>query len=81
VLDAAVEEGCTFWDTADLYGSSEELLGKWSVLHRFMSTLLSDSLLLLAGLIGQAREIKSSSQPNLVLFLENLGKSMLDRNM
>ncbi|EDR07009.1 uncharacterized protein LACBIDRAFT_236166 [Laccaria bicolor S238N-H82] len=29
VLDAALEEGCTFWDTADVYGDSEELLGKW----------------------------------------------------
>ncbi|KIL64879.1 hypothetical protein M378DRAFT_162740 [Amanita muscaria Koide BX008] len=29
VLDAAYEEGCTFWDTADVYGDSEELIGKW----------------------------------------------------
>ncbi|TAQ83051.1 hypothetical protein B7494_g8625 [Chlorociboria aeruginascens] len=29
VLDRAVELGATFWDTADLYGDSEELLGKW----------------------------------------------------
>ncbi|KAF9001661.1 NADP-dependent oxidoreductase domain-containing protein [Cyathus striatus] len=29
VLDAALETGCTFWDTADIYGDSEELLGKW----------------------------------------------------
>ncbi|KAJ3509941.1 hypothetical protein NLJ89_g4954 [Agrocybe chaxingu] len=29
VLDAALEEGCTFWDTADIYGDSEELIGKW----------------------------------------------------
>jgi len=29
VLDAAIEEGCTFWDTADVYGDSEDLLGKW----------------------------------------------------
>ncbi|PFH48740.1 hypothetical protein AMATHDRAFT_112221, partial [Amanita thiersii Skay4041] len=29
VLDAAVEEGCTFWDSADIYGDSEELVGKW----------------------------------------------------
>jgi len=29
VLDAAIEEGCTFWDTADVYGDSEDLVGKW----------------------------------------------------
>jgi len=29
VLDAAIEEGCTFWDTADIYGDSEDLVGKW----------------------------------------------------
>ncbi|KAG9309675.1 NADP-dependent oxidoreductase domain-containing protein [Chiua virens] len=29
VLDAAFEGGCTFWDTANIYGDSEELIGKW----------------------------------------------------
>ncbi|KAH7336331.1 NADP-dependent oxidoreductase domain-containing protein [Rhexocercosporidium sp. MPI-PUGE-AT-0058] len=29
LLDRAVELGCTFWDTADMYGDSEDLLGKW----------------------------------------------------
>ncbi|KAF7334712.1 Aldo-ket-red domain-containing protein [Mycena venus] len=29
VLDAAHAAGCTFWDTADIYADSEELLGKW----------------------------------------------------
>ncbi|KAJ7485202.1 NADP-dependent oxidoreductase domain-containing protein [Mycena galericulata] len=29
VLDAAYEGGCTHWDTAHIYGDSEELLGKW----------------------------------------------------
>lgn len=29
VLDTIYEEGCRFWDTADIYGDSEELLGKW----------------------------------------------------
>ena len=29
LLDAVYEEGCTFWDTADVYGDSEELIGKW----------------------------------------------------
>ncbi|KAF7790306.1 hypothetical protein EIP86_001260 [Pleurotus ostreatoroseus] len=29
LLDAVYERGCTNWDTADMYGDSEELLGKW----------------------------------------------------
>ncbi|KAJ6452493.1 NADP-dependent oxidoreductase domain-containing protein [Mycena sanguinolenta] len=29
VLDAAYAAGCTFWDTADVYADSEELIGKW----------------------------------------------------
>ncbi|KAG2036019.1 Aldo keto reductase [Suillus americanus] len=29
VLDKAYELGCTFWDTANIYGDSEELIGKW----------------------------------------------------
>ena len=31
VLDAAYEAGCTFWDTSDLYGDSEDLIGQWCV--------------------------------------------------
>jgi aryl-alcohol dehydrogenase-like predicted oxidoreductase len=29
VLDAAYAAGCTFWDTANVYGDSEDLIGKW----------------------------------------------------
>lgn len=29
VLDAAYNAGELFWDTADLYGDSEDLIGKW----------------------------------------------------
>ncbi|KAI9431957.1 NADP-dependent oxidoreductase domain-containing protein [Lactarius indigo] len=29
LLDAVYEAGCTNWDTADAYGDSEELIGKW----------------------------------------------------
>ncbi|KAJ1309071.1 hypothetical protein OPQ81_004750 [Rhizoctonia solani] len=29
VLDKLVELGCTNWDTADIYGDSEVLIGKW----------------------------------------------------
>lgn len=33
VLDRAWELGCTNWDTADVYGDSEDLIGKWFKLH------------------------------------------------
>jgi aryl-alcohol dehydrogenase-like predicted oxidoreductase len=29
LLDQVYARGCTFWDTADPYGDSEVLLGKW----------------------------------------------------
>ncbi|EKM58176.1 uncharacterized protein PHACADRAFT_252277 [Phanerochaete carnosa HHB-10118-sp] len=29
VLDAAHEQGCTFWDTSDIYGDSEDLISQW----------------------------------------------------
>ncbi|KAJ8093213.1 Aldo-keto reductase str7 [Marasmius tenuissimus] len=29
VLDAVLASGCNHWDTSDLYGDSEDLLGKW----------------------------------------------------
>ncbi|KAI0945694.1 hypothetical protein AcW1_001856 [Taiwanofungus camphoratus] len=29
ILDALNENGCTNWDTADVYGDSEELIGRW----------------------------------------------------
>ncbi len=29
VLDRAYELGCTNWDSADVYGDSEDLIGKW----------------------------------------------------
>lgn len=33
LLDAAYAEGCTFWDTADVCGNSEEFIGKWYALR------------------------------------------------
>ncbi len=33
VLDRAWELGCTNWDSADMYGDSEDLLGKWFARH------------------------------------------------
>lgn len=29
VLDAVYESGSTFWDTADVYGDNEDLIGEW----------------------------------------------------
>ncbi|KAL5336653.1 NADP-dependent oxidoreductase domain-containing protein [Aspergillus crustosus] len=29
ILDRAVELGATFWDTSDLYGDNEEIVGRW----------------------------------------------------
>lgn len=29
ILDKALSLGCTFWDSSDMYGDNEELLGKW----------------------------------------------------
>ncbi|KDQ50794.1 hypothetical protein JAAARDRAFT_141386 [Jaapia argillacea MUCL 33604] len=29
IFDALLEKGCTFWDTANVYGQSEEMIGKW----------------------------------------------------
>ncbi|KAF8837224.1 Aldo/keto reductase [Paxillus ammoniavirescens] len=29
VLDTALSNGCTFWDTANIYGDNEALIGKW----------------------------------------------------
>ncbi|CAL1702449.1 unnamed protein product [Somion occarium] len=29
LLDAVYEHGCTNWDTADVYGDNEDLIGKW----------------------------------------------------
>ena len=29
LLDAVLESGSNYWDSADIYGDSEDLLGKW----------------------------------------------------
>ncbi|KAJ7300905.1 Aldo/keto reductase [Mycena albidolilacea] len=39
VLDAAHAAGATFWDTADICGDSEELLGKW---HAYLPSHFRD---------------------------------------
>jgi len=32
LLDAAYAQGCTHWDSANIYNDSEEVIGKWLVL-------------------------------------------------
>ncbi|KAF8812772.1 Aldo/keto reductase [Phlegmacium glaucopus] len=68
-------EGCTFLDTADVYGYNEELLGKWSV---FLSS--QHKILPRGGYFWwvheQARETKFSSRPSVVL--KSVGKEKYD---
>ena len=42
VLDAALAAGATYWDSANIYGDSEELLGKWYVLSTTQATTADD---------------------------------------
>ena len=37
LLDEIYDRGCTFWDTADIYFDSEDLIGKWYVLSCALS--------------------------------------------
>jgi aryl-alcohol dehydrogenase-like predicted oxidoreductase len=46
VLDRALELGETFWDSADIYQDSEDLLGKWFNRHRiFLATKFGNKAL------------------------------------
>ncbi|EGR49903.1 aldo-keto reductase [Trichoderma reesei QM6a] len=60
-LDKAYEMGETFWDTADMYGDCEDLLGKWFAANPgkrdniFLSTKF--------GLRTEGRNIKVNSSP------------------
>jgi aryl-alcohol dehydrogenase-like predicted oxidoreductase len=53
VLDRAWELGCVNWDSADMYGDSEDLLGKWFKLHpeRRGDIFLATKFGLKAGLV------------------------------
>ena len=37
-LDDLYASGCTNWDTANIYGDSEELIGRWCVLSQLALT-------------------------------------------
>jgi len=77
VLDTALEEGCTFWDTADMYGDSEELIGKW-----FKRTGKRDKIFLAtkfgavmpSGANNKPEYLRSSVEKS----LENLGVDKID---
>ena len=58
-LDDLYATGCTFWDTADVYGESEDLLAKWcDCLHTVGDLVDSNHL---AGSGDQGRETTYSS--------------------
>lgn len=76
VLDKLVELGCTNWDTADVYGDSEVLIGKW-----FKRTGKRDEIFLAtkfaltpAGPCGTPEYIKEASARS----LEKLGVNTID---
>ncbi|KAJ9132554.1 alcohol dehydrogenase [Pleurostoma richardsiae] len=61
LLDRAWEIGCTNWDTADIYGDSEDVIGKWVKLHpeRRKDIFLASKF----GLKGTADGIVIDSSP------------------
>lgn len=61
LLDAAWEIGCTNWDTADAYGDSEDVIGKWFKLHpeRRTDIFLASKF----GLKASAEGIEIDSSP------------------
>jgi len=81
VLDAAFQNGCTFWDTANIYGDSEELIGKW-----FKKTGKRDQIFLATkfgiardrptkhGVDGSAKNVEESFN----LSLQRLGVTYVD---
>jgi len=76
VLDAAIEEGCTFWDSADIYGDTEDLVGKW-----FKRTGKRDQIFLAtkfgitpSGSNGTPEYVRSSAEKS----LKRLGVETID---
>ncbi|EIW79887.1 Aldo keto reductase [Coniophora puteana RWD-64-598 SS2] len=79
ILDAAYERGCRFWDTANIYGDSEDLIGKW-----FKRTGKRNDIFL-ATKFGISRETArgvdgtpESCQRNFARSLERLGVDTID---
>ncbi|KAG8221407.1 NADP-dependent oxidoreductase domain-containing protein [Butyriboletus roseoflavus] len=81
VFDAAFKNGCTFWDTANIYGDSEELIGKW-----FKKTGKRDQIFLATkcgivrdrptthGVDGSAKNVEESFNQS----LQRLGVTYVD---
>ncbi|KZV76022.1 Aldo/keto reductase [Peniophora sp. CONT] len=60
ILDAVYESGCTHWDTADVYGDNEELIGNW-----FKRTGRRNNVFLAtkAGItLGQAKDVTADPE-------------------
>ncbi|KAH7928626.1 Aldo/keto reductase [Leucogyrophana mollusca] len=79
VLDAAYESGCTFWDTANIYGDSEELIGKWFKRtgkrnEIFLATKFGVNRSKKSGVDGSPASVKASFERS----LERLGVEKVD---
>ncbi|EHA51317.1 aldo-keto reductase yakc [Pyricularia oryzae 70-15] len=61
VLDRAWEIGATNWDTADIYGDSEDLVGKWFKMHpeRRKDIFLATKF----GVTGTIENLSANSSP------------------
>ena len=59
LLDYAVDNGCTFWDTSDIYGDNEDLIGEWYA--------ITQSIVDLHMLISQYRFKKSGRRDEIFL--------------
>jgi len=68
VLDRAYELGETFWDSADIYGDSEDLVGKWFSLHPekrndiFLATKFANRVINVEGGKTPSRTVDSSPE-------------------
>ncbi|KAJ6516561.1 NADP-dependent oxidoreductase domain-containing protein [Mycena vitilis] len=77
VLDAAYAAGCTFWDTANVYGDSEDLIGKWFKLNpekRSKIFLATKFGLTMTGARGDAEYVKEQCNQS----LKRLGVDYID---
>ncbi|KAL4953669.1 NADP-dependent oxidoreductase domain-containing protein [Aspergillus filifer] len=77
ILDRALELGATFWDTSDLYGDNEKLLGKW-----FKRTGKRDEIFL-ASKFGYVKGLQADSsaaycKEACAASLERLGVDCID---
>ncbi|KAF9446995.1 Aldo/keto reductase [Macrolepiota fuliginosa MF-IS2] len=80
-LDTALEEGWTFWDSADVYGDSEDLVGKWYTFKRtgnrdkiFLATKFGFVRTNPRGVDGSPEYVKSACKKS----LERLGINQID---